>query len=47
MELIGYAERLVSATGARVRHGGNKAYYVPGADVIQVPLAKVCATCES
>lgn len=31
------AEAFFAATGATVRHGGNKAYYAPGPDHIQMP----------
>ncbi|MGQ0524427.1 MAG: ArdC family protein [Betaproteobacteria bacterium] len=37
MELIDNAERFFTATGATFRHGGNRAYYAPGPDVIQLP----------
>jgi antirestriction protein ArdC len=37
MKLIGKAEAFFAATGAVVRHGGSKAYYAPGPDVIQMP----------
>ncbi|MEZ6131178.1 MAG: zincin-like metallopeptidase domain-containing protein [Planctomycetaceae bacterium] len=30
-------DRLVAATGIDVRHGGNKAFYSPGGDYIQMP----------
>lgn len=30
-------DRLVAAAGIEVRHGGNRAYYSPGADYIQMP----------
>jgi antirestriction protein ArdC len=31
------AEELIRATGADIRIGGNRAYYVPSGDFIQVP----------
>jgi antirestriction protein ArdC len=31
------AEMLIQATGANIRIGGNRAFYDPGADYIQVP----------
>jgi antirestriction protein ArdC len=34
---IEQAEAFVSATGADIRHGGGKAFYVPTADFIQLP----------
>ena len=36
-EIIPHAEALIAATGADFRIGGNRAFYVPGADYIQVP----------
>jgi antirestriction protein ArdC len=36
-DTIPHAERLIEATGADFRMGGNKAFYVPSADYIQVP----------
>lgn len=37
LPLIDRAERFFAATGAVVRHGGDRAYYAPGPDVIQLP----------
>lgn len=31
------AERFFAATGARIRHGGNAAFYAPEPDVVQMP----------
>jgi antirestriction protein ArdC len=36
-EIIPHAEALIAATGADFRIGGNRAFYVPSADYIQVP----------
>ena len=36
-EIIPHAEDLIAATGADFRIGGDRAYYVPSADFIQVP----------
>ncbi|SHL52196.1 Antirestriction protein ArdC [Sphingobium sp. YR657] len=36
-EIIPHAEALIEATGADFRIGGDKAYYAPGPDYIQVP----------
>ncbi|PZU47951.1 MAG: antirestriction protein ArdC [Sphingomonas sp.] len=36
-EIVPAAERLIAATGADFRIGGDKAFYVPSADFIQVP----------
>jgi antirestriction protein ArdC len=35
--ILPQAEALIAATGADIRIGGTKAFYVPGADFIQVP----------
>lgn len=35
------AEAFFAATGARVQHGGNRAFYAPGADVVQLPEPSV------
>ena len=37
LQLIDRAERFFAATGAVVRHGGDRAYYSPTLDVIQLP----------
>lgn len=37
IERIEAVDRFVSATGARVEHGGDQAYYVPSSDHIQMP----------
>lgn len=34
---IGEAEQLLVETGAVIRHGGNRAFYSPGEDLIQLP----------
>lgn len=47
MELIENAEAFFSATGARIRHGGNMAYYAPGPDVIQLPYPESFRDAES
>lgn len=31
------AEAFFAATGARVQHGGNRAFYAPGVDLVQLP----------
>jgi antirestriction protein ArdC len=36
-EVVPVAEALIAATGADFRIGGDKAYYVPSADYVQVP----------
>lgn len=37
IERIEAADRFVSATNARIEHGGDQAYYVPSSDHIQMP----------
>jgi antirestriction protein ArdC len=37
IERIAAADRFVTATGARIEHGGERAYYRPSADHIQMP----------
>jgi antirestriction protein ArdC len=39
VQLLENAERFFAATGATFRHSGNVAYYAPGPDLIQLPLA--------
>lgn len=34
---IGEAEELLMLSGATIRHGGNRAFYAPGEDLIQLP----------
>jgi len=46
-EPIEAAERFFSATGAIIRHGGDQAYYSPGADVIQLPVPEAFRDAES
>lgn len=36
-QLIAAAEAFMAATGAEIRHGGNRAFYAPGPDHIQMP----------
>jgi len=35
---IGHAEAFFTATGADIRHGGNRAYYSGGSDHVQMPV---------
>ena len=35
--ILPQAEALIRATGANIRIGGNRAFYMPGTDYIQVP----------
>lgn len=37
IERIEHADRFVSSTGAAVRHGGDRAYYMPSTDHVQMP----------
>lgn len=41
------AERLITASGAQIRHGGDRAYYQPSLDHIQLPLPKAFADAGS
>lgn len=36
-ERMAAAEALIAATGARIQHGGDRAFYVPSRDYIQLP----------
>jgi len=45
--LIEAAERFFAATGAVVRHGGDKAYYAPRPDIIQLPAPESFRDAES
>jgi antirestriction protein ArdC len=47
MSLIAEAEQFFDATRAIVRHGGSKAYYAPGPDVIQLPEPEAFRDAES
>ena len=47
MQLIAEAEKFFAATRAVVRHGGSKAYYAPGPDVIQLPEPESFRDAES
>lgn len=40
----GAADRLAEQAGAVVRRGGDRAFYAPGADFIQMPVAEAFAT---
>jgi antirestriction protein ArdC len=40
LRLIEEAETFFAATGATFRHGGNRAFYAPSQDVIQLPPAE-------
>jgi len=47
MQLIEDAERFFGATGALIQHGGNRAYYAPGPDVIRLPHPEAFKDAES
>jgi antirestriction protein ArdC len=47
LELIAEAEDFFAATGATFRHGGNRAFYAPSADFIQLPPADAFNDAES
>jgi antirestriction protein ArdC len=46
-ERIESAEAFFAATGATIRHGGNRAYYAPGLDLIQMPQRECFRDAES
>jgi antirestriction protein ArdC len=41
------AEGFFAATGARVRHGGNRAFYAPSVDTVQLPPVEAFRDAES
>jgi antirestriction protein ArdC len=47
LQLIEHAEAFFAKTGATVRHGGNRAYYAPAPDVVQMPIPEAFKTAES
>jgi antirestriction protein ArdC len=47
MQLIESAEHFFRATGALIQHGGNRAYYAPGPDVIRLPHPEAFKDAES
>jgi antirestriction protein ArdC len=47
VELIEEAEEFFANTGAAFRHGGNRAFYAPAADFIQLPMADAFRDAES
>lgn len=44
---IAHAESFFAATGAAIRHGGNRAFYCPGSDHIQMPPFEAFRDAES
>lgn len=47
VSLMAAAEAFFAATGAQVRHGGDRAFYAPAGDFIQLPLAQAFRDAES
>jgi len=47
LALCEHAERFFAATGAVVRHGGDRAYYSPTLDVLQLPPSEAFRDAES
>jgi antirestriction protein ArdC len=47
LDLIEDAEAFFAKTGAVIRHGGNKAYYAPAQDIVQLPVPESFNTAES
>ncbi|CAB3802777.1 DNA primase TraC [Paraburkholderia ultramafica] len=47
LQLIEQAEAFFAKTGIVVRHGGNRAYYAPALDVVQMPIPESFDTAES
>lgn len=47
LELIAEAEEFFTATRATFRHGGNRAFYAPSADFIQLPIADAFRDAQS
>ena len=47
MQLIADAEAFFASTGAVIRHGGSKAYYAPGPDLIRMPEPEAFRDAES
>ncbi|WP_250504690.1 zincin-like metallopeptidase domain-containing protein [Caballeronia sp. AZ7_KS35] len=47
LQLIEEAEAFFAATGATFRHGGNRAYYAPRLDLIQLPTPEAFRDAES
>ncbi|CDM58456.1 antirestriction protein [Rhizobium favelukesii] len=47
VDRIGHADAFFAATGAVIRHGGDKAFYAPGTDDIQMPPIETFRDVES
>jgi antirestriction protein ArdC len=47
IQRIGHADSFFAATGAAIRHGGNRAYYNMGSDHVQMPFFETFRDAES
>ncbi|MGR9221306.1 ArdC family protein (plasmid) [Rhizobium leguminosarum] len=47
IDRIAHADSFFAATGAVIRHGGDKAFYAPGPDIIQMPPIETFRDVES
>jgi antirestriction protein ArdC len=47
VERIAHADAFFAATGAIIRHGGSRAYYMPSTDIIQMPPFETFEDAES
>ncbi|SAL77905.1 ArdC family protein [Caballeronia telluris] len=47
LKLVEHAEVFFANTGAVIRHGGNRAYYAPAQDIVQLPVPESFDTAES
>jgi antirestriction protein ArdC len=47
LQLIESAEAFCAATGAKIQHGGNMAFYAPGPDIIRLPVPEAFRDAES
>jgi antirestriction protein ArdC len=47
LKLLASAEAFIAATGATIRHGGDRAYYSPTLDIIQLPVPEAFHDAES
>jgi antirestriction protein ArdC len=47
VQRIARVESFIAATGANVRHGGNRAFYSPASDHVQMPVIEAFRDAES
>src|SRR5580700_2810227 len=47
VQRIARVESFIAATGANVRHGGNRAFYSPASDHVQMPIIEAFRDAES